>query len=176
MFENLPFYPFTRVCNTKYRAPRINCHLFIANKIYEKTITTLHLQAIKKNLSKKPEKRIMIVDDEPDVNLLFKIVLEENGFVVDSYNEGLLALENFKADMYDLLILDIKMPTINGFDLYKKIRKIDKNIKICFLTAGEINYMVFKEVYSTVEKNKFITKPIENDQLVKKINELLDSN
>jgi CheY-like chemotaxis protein len=174
MFENLPFYPSTRVGNTKYRAPRINCHLFIANKIYDKTITTLHLQAIKKNLSRKIEKRILIVDDEPDVNLLFSIVLEENGFVVDSYNEGLLALENFKADMYDLAILDIKMPTINGFDLYKKIRKIDKNIKICFLTAGEINYRVFEEVYSTVEKNKFIIKPIENDQLVKKVNELLD--
>jgi PleD family two-component response regulator len=96
MFENLPFYSSTRVGNTKYRAPRINCHLFIANKIYDKTITTLHLQAIKKNLSRKIEKRILIVDDEPDANLLFKIVLEENGFVVDSYNEGLLALENFK--------------------------------------------------------------------------------
>ncbi|MDQ4056477.1 MAG: response regulator [Thermoproteota archaeon] len=122
----------------------------------------------------------MIVDDESDVNLLFKMVLEENGFVVDSYNEGLMALENFKADMYDLLILDIKMPTINGFDLYTKIRKKDKNIKICFLAAGDINYKVFEEVYSTVEKNKFITKPITkpigNDQLVKKVNELLDSN
>lgn len=175
MFENLLFYPSIRVGNTKYRAPKINCHLTITNKIYDKTITTLHLQAIKKNLSRKIKKRILIVDDEPDVNLLFKIVLEENGFVVDSYNEGLIALENFKADMYDLLILDIKMPTINGFELYTKIRKIDKNIKICFLTAGDINYKVFEEVYSTVEKNKFITKPIGNDQLVKKVNELLDS-
>lgn len=175
MFEYLPFYPSIRIGNTKYRALRINCHLTISNKIYDKTITTLHLQAIKKNLRRTIEKRILIVDDEPDVNLLFKIVLEENGFVVDSYNEGLIALENFKADMYDLLILDIKMPTINGFELYTKIRKIDKNIKICFLTAGDINYKVFEEVYSTVEKNKFITKPIGNDQLVKKVNELLDS-
>jgi CheY-like chemotaxis protein len=176
MFENLPLYSSTKVGNTKYRAPRINCHLIIANKIYDKTITTLHIQSIKKNLSRKIEKRILIVDDEPDVNLLFKIVLEENGFVVDSYNDGLIALENFKADMYDLLILDIKMPTINGFDLYTKIKKIDKNIKICFLTAGDINYKVFEEVYSTVGKNKFITKPIANDQLVKKVNELLDLN
>ena len=176
MFENLPFYSSTRVRNTKYRTPRINCHLFIANKIYDKTITTLHLQAIKKNLSRKIEKRILIVDDEPDANLLFKIVLEENGFKVDSFTDPLSALENFKEenDMYDLLILDMKMPQMNGFDLYKKIRKIDKNIKICFLTASEINYKVFEEVYSTVEKNKFITKPIENDQLVKKVNELLD--
>ena len=85
---------------------------------------------------------------------------------------------NFKeqdGDLYDMIILDIKMPTINGFELYTKIRKIDKNIKICFLTAGDINYKVSEEVYSTVEKNKFITKPIGNDQLVKKVNELLDS-
>ena len=64
MFENLPFYPSIRVGNTKYRAPRINCHLSIANNIYDKTITILHLQAIKKNLSKKIEKGILIVDDQ----------------------------------------------------------------------------------------------------------------
>ncbi len=174
MFENLPFYPSIRVGNTKYRAPRISCHLTIANKIYDKTITTLHLQAIKKNLSKKIKKRILIVDDEPDVNLLFKIVLEENGFVVDSYNEGLIALENFKADMYDLLILDIKMPTINDFDLYTKIRKIDKNIKICFLTAGDINYRSLKGTFPTLDENQFIRKPIENIELIKQIQKIIN--
>ena len=111
-----------------------------------------------------------MVDDEPDVIFTLKIVLEENEFKVDSFTDPLLALQNFKEQdgMYDMIILDIKMPTINGFELYTKIRKIDKNIKICFLTAGDINYKVFEEVYSTVEKNKFITKPIGNDQLVKK--------
>ena len=121
-------------------------------------------------------KRILIVDDEPDVNLALRIVLEDNNFIVDSFNDPLRALENFKADMYDLAILDIKMPKKDGFEVYKEILKIDNRVKVCFLTAGDINYKVFEEVYSTVEKNKFITKPIGNDQLVKKVNELLDSN
>ena len=120
------------------------------------------------------QKRILIVDDEPDVNLAVRIVLEDNNFIVDSFNDPLRALENFKADMYDLAILDIKMPKKDGFEVYKEILKIDNRVKVCFLTAGEINYKVFEEVYSTVEKNKFIIKPIGNDQLVKKVNELLD--
>jgi two-component system catabolic regulation response regulator CreB/two-component system response regulator ChvI len=87
------------------------------------------------------EKRILIVDDEPDVNLALRIVLEDNNFIVDSFNDPLRALENFKADMYDLAILDIKMPKKDGFEVYKEILKIDNRVKVCFLTAGDINYI-----------------------------------
>ncbi|HEX5981026.1 MAG TPA: response regulator, partial [Nitrososphaeraceae archaeon] len=71
------------------------------------------------------EKRILIVDDEPDVNLALRIVLEDNSFIVDSFNDPLRALENFKANLYDLIILDIKMPKKDGFEVYKEILKID---------------------------------------------------
>ncbi|MBD0359933.1 MAG: response regulator, partial [Nitrososphaeraceae archaeon] len=63
-------------------------------------------------------KRILIVDDEPDVNLALRIVLEDNNFIVDSFNDPLRALENFKANLYDLIILDIKMPKKDGFEVY----------------------------------------------------------
>ncbi|HZD81314.1 MAG TPA: response regulator, partial [Nitrososphaeraceae archaeon] len=78
----------------------------------------------------------MIVDDEDDINLLLKIVLEDNGFKVDTFNDPFVALQNFTAGAYDLLLLDMVMPKMNGFELYQKIIMLDDKIKICFLTAG----------------------------------------
>ena len=77
----------------------------------------------------------MLVDDEPDIVLALRTVLEENEFKVDSFIDPVLALKNFKADLYDLLVFDIKMSQLNGFALYLEIRKIDRTIKVCFLTA-----------------------------------------
>jgi DNA-binding response OmpR family regulator len=65
--------------------------------------------------------RILIVDDEDDISLLFKVVLKDNGFKVDTFNDPLMALQNFTAGSYDLLLLDMLMPNINGFELYQKI-------------------------------------------------------
>jgi len=77
--------------------------------------------------------RILIVDNEPDVNLLLKMVLEGvNGFKVDSFIDPESALQYFKSGLYDLAILDIKMPKIDGFELCRKIRKIDNNVRVCF--------------------------------------------
>jgi DNA-binding response OmpR family regulator len=107
------------------------------------------------------------------------MVLEANGFKVDSFTDPLSALENFKEenDMYDLLILDMKMPQMNGFDLYKKIRKIDKNIKICFLTASEMYYEEYrKELFPALDNNCYIQKPIENEVLIKRLNKILSAN
>jgi DNA-binding response OmpR family regulator len=86
-------------------------------------------------------KKVLIVDDEPDVNLTLKMVLEDNGFKVDSFTYPFLALESFRkqAGMHDLLMLDIKMPDMNGFELYRQIKKIDDKVKVCFLTAGEMD-------------------------------------
>ena len=112
-------------------------------------------------------KRVLIVDDEPDLNLTLKMVLEENGFKVDSFTDPLSALENFKEEsdgMYELLILDMKMPDINGFELYRQIKKIDDKVKVCFLTAGEMDYEQFrKELFPALDKNCYIQKPIENE-------------
>ena len=80
----------------------------------------------------------MIVDDESDIILPIKISLEDNGFEVDAFNEPLLALSNFKANSYDLVILDIKMPDMNGFELYREMRKIDEKIKSSFLQQRNI--------------------------------------
>jgi DNA-binding response OmpR family regulator len=120
------------------------------------------------------EKRILIVDDEPDVNLALRIVLEDNSFIVDSFNDPLRALENFKANLYDLIILDIKMPKKDGFEVYNEILKIDNKVKVCFLTAGDINYRSLKETFPTLDENQFIRKPIENIELIKKIHKIFN--
>src|ERR687886_1499179 len=84
--------------------------------------------------SKNPRK-ILIVDDEPDITSSFDMILQMNGFEVDTYNDPLLALSNFKPNSYGLALLDIRMPKMNGFELYKKIKDIDKNVEVCFITA-----------------------------------------
>ena len=122
-------------------------------------------------------KRVLLVDDEPDLTLSLKMVLEENGFKVDSFTDPLSALENFKeeaAGMYELLILDMKMPGINGFELYRQIKKIDDKVKVCFLTAGEMDYEQFgKELFPALDKNCYIQKPIDNETLIKRINRIM---
>ena len=104
-------------------------------------------------------RKILIVDNEPDINLSLKIFLEENGFEVDTYDDPIIALDNFRRGVYDLLILDIVMPKMHGFELYREIRKVDGQVKICFLTAGEMYYGAYADIFA---ENKFIRKPIQN--------------
>jgi DNA-binding response OmpR family regulator len=121
-------------------------------------------------------KRVLIVDDEPDIILAVKMALEENGFKVDSFTDPLLALENFKgASMYDILIFDIKMPKMNGFELYRQIKKIDDKVKVCFLTAGEIDYEQFGKLFPALAENCFIQKPIQNETLIKRLNRIISA-
>src|SRR5919112_1543412 len=122
-------------------------------------------------------KRVLLVDDEPDLNLTLKLTLEENGFRVDSFTDPLSVLENFKANLYDLIILDIQMPGINGFELYRQIKKIDDKVKVCFLTASEMYYEEFrKELFPALDNNCYIQKPIENEVLIKRLNKILSAN
>ena len=118
------------------------------------------------------EKILFIVDDEPDTCLTLTNVLEDNGFVVHAFDDPLLALENFRKDLYDLLILDIKMEKMDGLQLYKEIKKIDNKVKVCFLTASEFKYEASKDELSNLKENQFIQKPIENEELIKMINEI----
>jgi two-component system, OmpR family, response regulator ChvI len=111
--------------------------------------------------------RILIVDDEQDVARLFGISLERNDFVVDVFNDPMSALSNYKADTYDLLLLDIRMPHMNGFELYQKIKDIDNKVKVCFITAYEESLSEFKGSFSSLEEvDCLIRKPIEIQKLV----------
>jgi DNA-binding response OmpR family regulator len=118
-------------------------------------------------------KRILVIDDEPDVNITLRKVLEKNGFVVDSYENPFVALDNFKPHYYNLLILDIKMPEMNGFTFYREIRKLDSKMKVCFLTAGEMYYGPYSDIFSSLPANCFIRKPITNEELLKHIDEVM---
>jgi len=118
-------------------------------------------------------KRILVVDDEPDVNITLRKVLEKNGFIVDSYEDPFLALDNFKPHYYDLLILDIKMPKMSGFSFYREIKKRDDKLKICFLTAGEMYYGSYSDIFSSLPANCFIRKPVTNDELLKHMDRIM---
>jgi two-component system, OmpR family, response regulator ChvI len=101
------------------------------------------------------------------------MTLEDDGFEVDSFNDPILPLENFKKRSYSLIILDIKMPEMNGFELYTKIKKIDDKVKVCFLNAlTELQgYESFrKEVFPEEDKRYFIQKPIKNEMMVRMVN------
>ena len=114
--------------------------------------------------------RILLVDDEPDVVLGFEICLEDNGFEVDSFNDPILALSSFKQGLYSLALFDIRMPKLNGFELYREIRKIDDKIKICFMTAFDIQNEQLKEVLPLdLEEPIVIRKPIRIDDFIAKI-------
>ena len=120
--------------------------------------------------------RILIVDDEDDTNLLFKMVLEDNRFKVDTFNDPLVALQNFTAGAYDLVLLDMLMPNMNGFELYQKMRMIDDKPKVCFLTASGINHKEFRKKVASISsienddiENCFISKPMENEELINRV-------
>jgi DNA-binding response OmpR family regulator len=118
--------------------------------------------------------RILAVDDEPDLTMLCRMSLEHSGFKVDTFNDPEEALSKFKPGSYDLIILDIKMPKMDGFELYHKIKKKDNNANICFLTASELYYEEFrKKKYYALDKSMFIRKPIDNEELVKEVNKMI---
>src|ERR687888_1806172 len=121
------------------------------------------------------KKIILIVDDEPDANKTLKIVLEDNGFEVDAYTNPLLALQNFKRGIYDLLLLDVKMPQMGGFELYQKIKQIDNKVKVCFVTASELFYEEFRENH-TIDEKYFILKPMKNEEMIERINRIILEN
>ena len=120
------------------------------------------------------KKRILIVDDEPDITLTFKIALEGTGlYEVYTFNEPLKALANFKAYSYDLVITDIKMPTMNGCEFSQKVKEIDNDVKICFLTASE-DYYCNNGKYEQRRAECLLTKPIGIGELVNQIKSMLE--
>jgi CheY-like chemotaxis protein len=129
------------------------------------------------NTSSNFQNRIMIVDDEQDLARLFATSLERNGFVVDVFNDPISALSNYKTGLYDLLLLDIRMPNMSGFELYQKIKNIDTKAKACFITAYEESLNDFKKLFPSLEEvDCFLRKPIEMYNLVKIVKSKIDYN
>jgi CheY-like chemotaxis protein len=139
------------------------------------------------NNKQKSKRKILVVDDEPDSSTIFRLALEDNGFIVDAFNDSTLALSAFKPNSYDLVVLDIKMPKMNGYELCEKIKKIDDKVKVCFLTASEEQYA--EELKTQLRKSygasssssatasssfdiTLIRKPVTLDELVKKVDEI----
>ena len=149
-------------------------HHYIACQDYDKTITK-KINSLRNEKKSLKTKRIMLVEDEDDIILLFKMILESDaGLKVDSFTDPFSALNNFKLGLYDLILIDIALPKMNGFELYKKIRKLDNKVKIYFLTAGEMYYEeIRKQVFPELEANCFIRKPITNEDLIQKVKDIL---
>ena len=148
------------------------------------TVSTMDIEEGRKkrsiyyNSHKTEMKRIFLVDDDYDHTITFKVGLELAGFEVDAYNDSAITLSKFKPDYYDLLLIDVRMPKIDGFEIYEKIREIDNKVKVWFITAYETYHKVLKEVLSTSQgemgSGPVIEKPIEIDELVKQIRMELD--
>jgi CheY-like chemotaxis protein len=153
------------------------------NNFYDRTITILHhIPAIKsheynleqKRRKEREQKKILLVDDEHDHCFLYQMILREAGYECNSYTDALKAIQEFRADYYDLVLLDIKMPVLNGFELGKKIKEQDKTVRIVFITASEIFYEEFRsEHFPELRDIYYIQKPIENEELVERISELM---
>jgi DNA-binding response OmpR family regulator len=117
----------------------------------------------------KSKNRILVIDDESDITLTFELVLRGEGFEVDSFNDPHTALSNFNAGIYDVALIDVKMPRMDGFALYRKLKNIDDNVRYCFITAYGVYYDILKRDYPDLDVDWFIRKPIDTTQLVNEI-------
>jgi two-component system, OmpR family, response regulator ChvI len=115
--------------------------------------------------------RILIVDDDPDITRSFGLALEDSGLFekVERCNDPMLALSNFRPDMYDIALLDVKMPDLNGFELYDKIKKIDYKVRVCFITEHHIDYSALKEAFPLLEVEFLIPKSVAISDLIKRL-------
>jgi two-component system catabolic regulation response regulator CreB/two-component system response regulator ChvI len=117
--------------------------------------------------------RILLVDDYVDITTSLKIGLEDNGFAVDAFNDPLEALSSFKPSLYDLLLFDVRMPQLNGFNLYDKIKQEknnNKHLKVCFITAYNIDYEELRRQFPDSRIECFIKKPIQMSDLIRRVN------
>ncbi len=149
--------------------------LLLKQKQYHKTLTKEH---------RRFWKRMLIVDDDTDVTITFKAMIEDNNESNAAYsnkrievytsNDPIVALSEFKPNFYDLLLVDINMPHMNGFELCEKIFAIDINVRVCFMSSGEINREALREIYPTRQEGCFIKKPVTTDYLLERIRSELD--
>jgi DNA-binding NtrC family response regulator len=127
--------------------------------------------------NKRRMEKILVIDDEPDITFSLKKVLEQNRFAsVDIFNDPVDVISKYNNQpgiTYDLLIIDILMPRMNGFELYEKIKKINHNAKVCFITAYRMYFEALREMYPGYEVDCFMNKPFENEDLLRKVGNAL---
>jgi DNA-binding response OmpR family regulator len=117
-----------------------------------------------------------VVDDERDITFTLKATLEETGsFQVETFTDPVLALSEFKAGVYHLAVIDIRMPEMNGFQLCRKLRDVDNRLKICFLTATELLYYqeTDSDVIGDLGTDCFVSKPVDNENFVSRLEAIL---
>jgi CheY-like chemotaxis protein len=116
------------------------------------------------------KKRILVVDNEQDITTALQVGLEDGGFDVDTFTDPSLALKSFKPNFYDLVLIDIVMPHLDGFELYERLKKIDPDIKAYFLTASEMYHEEFRKTeHYSLSTDLFLQKPISTDDLIKEL-------
>jgi DNA-binding response OmpR family regulator len=118
--------------------------------------------------------RVLVIDDSPDITNAISIGLKGYGISVDAYVDPVEAVSAFKAGSYDLAILDVRMPRMNGFQVYRELKKIDEDLRICFLTAFEIHESEFRKLFPEMTAQLFLRKPITMRALRSKINEMVN--
>jgi len=119
----------------------------------------------------------LYVDDEPDMTTMLKMALERAGFTIDTFNDPLLALKSFKSNLYDLVILDVMMPKMDGFELHNQLKKVDPNIKVCFLTASSDTYRekLRKEKQCEINRDLFLEMPLPMKEIIAEIKKRIGS-
>lgn len=118
-------------------------------------------------------KRILLVDDEADIVTIFKRSLENAGFEVQAYTDPTAAFKEYTANYFDLLILDFKMQKLDGFELYRMIREIDNDTKVCFLSADQTHFKQHQDSMPQLGADHFLHKPIALQEFLKRVNKLL---
>jgi DNA-binding response OmpR family regulator len=124
----------------------------------------------------KNQARVLLIDDSRDITHAIKIALRANGIIADAYNDPVEAVSAFKPGVYDLVVLDVRMPRMNGFQVYRELKKLDQDIPICFLTAFEIHESEFSKLFPDMDAKLFLKKPITMRILTDKINEIIKAN
>jgi CheY-like chemotaxis protein len=117
------------------------------------------------------KKKILVVNDEPDVTTMLKMTLERVGLRVDTFNDPVLALKSYKPHLYDLVILDVIMPELDGLELYTQLKRKDSGINICFLTASSEPYRekLLKEKYNQLSRDLFLEMPLPTSELIREV-------
>jgi DNA-binding response OmpR family regulator len=142
---------------------------------------TSRIDAASKNKKEQFWKRILIIDDDVDITTTFKMGIEYANSItnnrrieVHTYNDPSTALSEFQSNFFDLLLVDINLPHMNGFQVCEKILELDINVRVCFMSSGEINREALREIYPAVSLGCFIKKPVNLNYLIERIRAELD--
>lgn len=142
---------------------------------------TTRIDATSTNKKEQFWKRILIIDDDPDITTTFKMGIEDANSItpnrrieVHTYNDPTAALSEFQPNFFDLLLADINLPHMNGFQISEKLLELDVNVRVCFMSSGEINREALREIYPAVSLGCFIKKPVNLDYLIERIKAELD--